>query len=115
MANKESYLGEFEHIVLLSLIRLGDNAYGTSIRQVIEERIHRDVSIGALYATLERLEKKGLVNSRIGESTAERGGRAKRYFHVTAVGKRMLQDTRNSLEIMWEGLNLRSFLTVLDK
>jgi len=107
MANKESYLGEFEHILLLALLRLGKNAYGRVIRQVIEERINRNVSIGALYATLERLEKKGYVTTKTGEPTPERGGRAKRYFKVSAAGKRALMDTRNSLENMWQGLSLR--------
>jgi len=107
MANKESYLGEFEHIVLLALVRLGKNAYGRVIRQVIEDRINRNVSIGALYATLERLEKKGYLTTRTGEPTPERGGRAKRYFKVSASGKRAVLDTRNSLETMWQGLNLR--------
>ena len=109
MANKESYLGEFEHILLLALLRLGKNAYGRVIRQVIEERINRNVSIGALYATLERLEKKGYVTTKTGEPTPERGGRAKRYFKVSAAGKRALMDTRNSLENMWQGLSLRVF------
>ena len=80
MANKETYLGEFEQIVLLALIHLKENAYGMTIRMEINERIGRDVSIGAVYTTLERLEKKGFIVSEIGETTPQRGGKAKRYF-----------------------------------
>ena len=74
-SKKEKYLGEFEQVALLALIRLGDQAYGAKIRQLIHEQIDRDVAIGALYSTLERLEKKGMVTSKLGEPTAERGGR----------------------------------------
>ena len=80
MANKETYLGEFEHIVLLALIRLKDDAYGMTIRMEIDERIGRSVSIGAVYTTLERLETKGFITSKMGEATPQRGGKAKKYF-----------------------------------
>lgn len=106
MANKESYLGEFENIVLLAVLRLGKNAYGMTIRQEIETRVNRNVSIGALYATLERLEKKGYVQSKTGEPTPQRGGRAKRYFRVSASGIQALQDTKTNLESMWQGIEL---------
>ena len=76
MANKQSYLGEFEHLVLLSIMQLSDNAYGVTVRRYLKETINRDVSIGALYATVERLEKKGFITSRKGEAKAERGGKA---------------------------------------
>ena len=101
MPTRDEYLGEFEHIVLLALLRLGNTAYGMSVRSTIYKRIERDVSIGALYATLERLEKKGYVKSRMGESTEKRGGRAKRYFEVTAKGRKVLTDTRDRIEAMW--------------
>lgn len=104
MANKETYLGEFEQIVLLALIHLKENAYGMTIRMEINERIGRDVSIGAVYTTLERLEKKGLIVSKIGETTPQRGGRAKRYFHITPTGKIKLNEARKNFEIMWQGL-----------
>ncbi len=105
MGNKETYLGEFEHIVLLALIRLGKDAYGMTIRMEIDERIGRSVSIGAVYTTLERLEKKGLILSQMGEATPQRGGKAKKYFEITPAGKEKLQEARKSMEIMWQGLN----------
>ncbi|WP_462169932.1 PadR family transcriptional regulator [Pseudoalteromonas xiamenensis] len=86
MNEKEKYLGEFEQMVLLAIVRLKQDAYGATIRQLLAETIQRDVSIGALYTTLDRLEKKGLLTSMLGESTSERGGRAKKYFNVTADG-----------------------------
>src|SRR6267154_2566005 len=80
------YRGEFEHIVVLALLRLSGRAYGVTVRQEIEVRIGREVSIGAIYATLDRLEAKGYVKSQLGDPTPERGGRSKRFFHVTAKG-----------------------------
>ena len=105
MANKETYLGEFEHIVLLALIHLKDDAYGMTIRMEIDERIGRSVSIGAVYTTLERLETKGFITSKMGEATPQRGGKAKKYFAITPAGKSKLQEARKNLEIMWQGLN----------
>lgn len=99
-------LGEFEHIVLLTLIRLGDDAYGMSIRASIQELIHRDISIGAIYTTLERLQAKGYVNSRIGEATAIRGGRAKKYFSITGKGRKALKAVRANLEVLWDGIQI---------
>jgi DNA-binding PadR family transcriptional regulator len=99
-----AYLGEFEHIVLLAVMRLGDAAYGVTVRQEIETRTGRDVSIGAIYATLSRLETKGLVRSRAGEPTAERGGRAKRLFHVTPSGVRSINEAQRVLKQMLDGL-----------
>ena len=101
-----SYLGEFEHIVLLALLRLEDRAYGVSIRQEIQTRTKREVSIGAVYATLDRLETKGYVKSSLGEPTAERGGRSKRFFRTTAKGVTALNHTRQALRRMTEGLEL---------
>jgi DNA-binding PadR family transcriptional regulator len=106
MANKESYLGEFEHIVLLTVLRAGDEAYGVSIRQQVKALIDRDVSIGALYATLDRLEKKAYIIHRSGLPTPERGGRAKRYFRLTSAGLLALQKTKENLESLWHGLAL---------
>jgi DNA-binding PadR family transcriptional regulator len=99
-----AYLGEFEHIVLLAVLRLGEAAYGVTVRQEIETRTGRDVSIGAIYATLTRLEAKGLVRSRAGEPTAERGGRAKRLFRVTAYGVRSINEAQRVLKRMLDGL-----------
>ena len=105
--DKEKFLGEFEQFLLLAILRLGDNAYGSTIRQLLAESISRDVTIGALYTTLERLEKKGLVESRMGESTAERGGRAKKYFKVSAQGQSALKRSKQALSNMWQGLALK--------
>ncbi len=80
MSKREEPLGSLEHIVLLAVMRLGEEAYGITVRREIETTTGRDVSIGAVYATLVRLESKGFVKSAAGEPTAERGGRAKRYF-----------------------------------
>ena len=104
------YLGEFEHIVLLALMRLGNEAYGVTVRKEIEQRTGREVSIGAIYSTLGRLETKGLVKSRVGEPTAARGGRAKRHFDITGRGVRAVNRTHESLRSMSDGLaTVRSF------
>ena len=101
------YLGEFEHVVLLALLRLGDEAYGVTVRQEIALRTGRDVSVGAIYATLGRLETKGFVRSRVGAPTAERGGRAKRHFRVTAKGIAIVERTHDALRRMADGLALK--------
>ena len=109
MSGRMDYLGELEHIILLALIRLGEDAYGVTVRQEIETRTGRDVSIGATYTTLDRMEAKGYVRSRIGEPTVERGGRAKRHFAVTARGVAAVNRTHEALKGMAEGLKIRSF------
>jgi DNA-binding PadR family transcriptional regulator len=91
-------------MVLLALIRLGDDAYGVPISREIEERGGREVALGSVYAALERLEGKGLVSSRLGDPTAERGGRAKRYFQITADGLREVRATQRALTNLWKGL-----------
>ena len=101
-----NYLGEFEHIIVLALLRLEDRAYGVTVRQEIEFRTNREVSIGAVYATLDRLETKGYVKSHRGEPTPERGGRSKRFFRVTAKGEAAVNRTQRSLQSMTEGLDL---------
>ena len=105
MANRD-YLGEFEHIVVLALLRLADRAYGVTVRQEIEARTSREISIGAIYATLDRLEAKGYVKSHLGEPTPERGGRSKRFFRVTAKGVAAVNRTHREIESMVEGLKL---------
>ena len=100
------HLGEFEHIVLLALLRLEERAYGVTVRREIQGRIGREVSIGAVYATLDRLQAKGYVNSYHGHPTPERGGRSKRFFRVTAEGMAALSRTHRALERMTEGLVL---------
>ena len=99
-------LGELEHLVLLAVLRLDGEGYGTSLRRELEGRAGRSVAVGALYATLERLEEKGYVRGELGEPTPERGGRSKRYYRTTAAGKRALSKSRAVLESMWEGLAL---------
>jgi PadR family transcriptional regulator PadR len=110
MATKQSGnsspLGEFEHIVLLALLRLGEDAYGMSVRVTIQELTKRDISIGAIYTTLERLEQKGYVESRLGEATSKRGGRAKKYFSVTGIGRKALREVRETLEVLWQGIQI---------
>lgn len=101
MANKSSYLGEFEHVVMLSVLSLKDNAYGVTIRQNLKAEIGREVAIGALYSTAERLEKKGLLSSKKGEAVSERGGKAKRYFNITPLGMSALKVTKKQLETLW--------------
>jgi PadR family transcriptional regulator PadR len=97
-------LGSLEHIILLALARLDGSAHGMIVRREIEKRTGRNVSIGAVYATLERLEAKGYVSSFTGEPTAERGGRAKRLFRVEAAGKKALQVSEQTIRNMTAGL-----------
>lgn len=100
------FLGEFEIIVMAALVRLGENAYGVSIIAEIENRAERKVSIGALYATLSRLEEKKYVRARMGEATAERGGRAKKYFQITALGQAQLDKSVRALQKMLGDLDV---------
>ena len=102
--SKRGYLGNFELMVMLVLIRLGENAYGIPIAHEIEMKSGREVSLGSIYATLERLEAKGLVSSKLGEPTQERGGRAKKFFGVTAKGMREVSETQRVLKLLWQGL-----------
>lgn len=104
--SSRDYLGEFEHIVLLAVLRLDEQAYGVTIRREIETRTKREVSIGAIYATLGRLEAKGYVRSRVGDPTPERGGRSKRYFRVTSQGVSAVHRTHSALRRLTEGLDL---------
>ena len=104
---KGDFLGEFEQLVLIALLRLGDEAYGMAVRREIEGRANRDVSIGAVYATLDRLEEKGLVKSRLGEVTESRGGRARKCFTITAAGSRALERSQQALRQMLDGLPVR--------
>jgi PadR family transcriptional regulator PadR len=97
-------LGSLEHIILLALVRVDGTPHGMVVRREIEERTGRNISIGAVYATLERLEAKGYVSSFVGEPTPERGGRAKRLFRVEAAGKRALQISEETIRCMTAGL-----------
>jgi len=99
-------LGEFEQLILLAILRLGDRAYGVTIRTEISERAGRTVAPGALYTALDRLEDKGLVKARVGEPTPQRGGRAKRYFTVTPSGARALARAQHAFQRLLEGLDV---------
>ncbi len=110
MPSREN-LGEFEHLVLLALLRLGDEAYGVTVRREIASRARRDVSIGAVYATLDRMEKKGYVRSQMGDPTPERGGKRKRFFRITGSGAAAVNRTHRTLKSMAEGLRLSEKLS----
>jgi DNA-binding PadR family transcriptional regulator len=100
-------IGGLEHLVLLAVARLEDDAYGMSIRREIHGRASRDVAIGAVYATLERLEDKGLVRSVTKDPSADRDGRARRFFELTGSGERALVATADAHRRMWAGLRLK--------
>lgn len=97
-------MGEFEKAILLAILHLGDGAYGTAIWRLIEERGGRDVAIGAVYTTLDRLTKKGYLSARVGEPTPERGGRAKKFYAVEPQGRQALIQSRDFLSRMWGDL-----------
>jgi PadR family transcriptional regulator len=97
-------LGEFEQLMLLALVRLGDEAYGVRMRQEIEERTGRAISAGAVYTALERLEARGFVASALGEPTPERGGRRKRYYQLLPAGAEALGRSYAALSKMAHGL-----------
>jgi DNA-binding PadR family transcriptional regulator len=101
---KGGSLGEFEHLILLAVLRLGAEAYGMRVRREIAERTGRDVTIGGVYATLDRLAAKGLVRSVLSDPTPERGGRAKRSFTVTGAGLAAVNRAREEFASMAEGL-----------
>ena len=98
------YLGEFEQLVLLAIMRLGDDAYAVPIREELARRARRAVARGALYTALERLETKGLLRSRMSDPLPERGGRSRRYFQVTAPGLAAVRNARAALLGLWQGL-----------
>jgi DNA-binding PadR family transcriptional regulator len=103
---QEPNLGEFEQIVLLAILRLKDEAYGVSIRAEITQRTGREPPSGALYTTLDRLQRKALLRSRMGEPTPQRGGRAKRYYTVTASGIAAITRAQRAFRNMLAGLTL---------
>ena len=100
-------LGEFEQLVLFALVHLGPDAYGATVRREIESRTGREVAISAVYTTLERLEGKGFVCSRVGEPTAERGGRRRRHFELLPAGARALKTAYDAFTGMTAGLERR--------
>jgi PadR family transcriptional regulator PadR len=101
---KRSYLGEFELMVILTVMKLGDDAYGVPVSRELEKQLRREVSVGSVYAALERLEMKDLIASSLGDPTPERGGKAKRYFRVTKQGLQEVYETRQVLTRLWHGL-----------
>jgi len=98
------YLTDFELMILLSILRVGENAYGVPIAREIEETGGRTVLLGAIYTALDRLEQNGLVTSSYGDPTPERGGRAKRYFKLTGKGLKSVKDTRRAFTALWSGI-----------
>jgi len=101
---KKYQLGEFEEVVMLTVGVLYDEAYGVSIKKEIETRLSRKVSVGALQSALKRLEDKGYLKSREGEATEERAGRPKKYFQITAYGKRAMEYTKNTRDDLWNSI-----------
>ena len=99
-----SILGEFEQVVLLAILRLGDDAYAVTIRDEIERCTGRDVARGSIYITLDRLETKGYLRSRLADPTPERGGRAKRYYALRPRAVGALKESRRALVALWRGL-----------
>ena len=100
----ESYLGEFEYMVLLVILRLGEGAYGVAVMDELDRRIGRRASRGATYMTLDRMETKGLVTTHLGEPTAERGGRAKRLISLTAKGIEAVRRSHAAFQALTDGL-----------
>ena len=105
---KGAHLGEFEELVLLAVAGLGDDAYGVSIKELLDRETSRDVSIGAVYAALDRLEEKALVTSHDAEGPAVRGGRRRRAFVVTRTGRSALQAMRQVRERLWRAATARA-------
>lgn len=101
---KGTHLGEFEEIVLLSVAILAHDAYGNTIKEEIRKRMGRNPSIGALHASLQRLEEKGYLESAEGETTPERGGRRKRYYKVTKTGVKAMQQVKELRDSMWKSV-----------
>lgn len=97
-------LGAFEQAVLLAVVRLGDEAYGRAILREVQTRLERDVAAGAVHATLERLENKRLLSSRLGAGTPVRAGRPRRYYRLQPAGVRALNDARAAVDSIWQGL-----------
>ena len=104
MSESRAPLGTFELMVLLGVLRRGDGAYATAVRDEIGDWTGRELSRGAVYATLDRLEDKGLLDSELGDPTPERGGRAKRYYRLSEAGLEAVRESRRTLRIAWGGL-----------
>ncbi len=103
--SERPFLGEFELLIMLAVLRLEENAYAVTIRRDVEARTGRKLARGAVYVTLDRLARKGYLTSSMADPTPERGGRGKRYYAVTAAGRHSVRDTRSALSQMWSGLD----------
>ena len=103
-AQKQVTLTGYEHLILLSVLRNGERAYGVSIQQELDRTARRPTTRAAIYVALRRLENRGLLESRLAEPTAERGGRAKRFYQLTTLGLAAVKAERSSLAQMWSGL-----------
>lgn len=103
---QKNYLGEFEELVLLTISMLGDEAYGVAIKETLEQKANRTITIGSLHSTIARLEEKGLLKSSLGEATAVRGGRRKRNFQLTASARQVLQHIKSLRDELWSLSNL---------
>jgi DNA-binding PadR family transcriptional regulator len=101
---QSDYLGEFEQMVLLSVLRLGTNAYGVTVHEELGRTTGREVRRGAVYVALERLQAKGMLSSSFGEPSASRGGRAKRFYRVEPAGGAALRASRDALMNLWDGV-----------
>lgn len=101
---KGTYLGEFQEIVLLTILVLEENAYGITIQDEIGKRTGRDVSRGALHTALTRLDEKGFISSEYGGATAARGGRRKRFYQVTNLGKNALEEAKSLRDDLWNSI-----------
>ena len=102
MKQMRRLIGSLELVVLLAVIRLGEHAYGVPVTREVARASRSEWSIASIYAALERLEAKGLLASELGDPTPERGGRAKKYFHVTAEGMKVVRDTQRTLSAFWQ-------------
>ena len=100
-------LGDLEQLVLLAILQLGDDAYGVTIARILREKAGRDLAMATVYTTLDRLETKGYLESSLGEPSAERGGKRKRYFRVNAAGQRAVRDSLTALHALTAGLGRR--------
>ena len=98
------YLREFEQLVLLSVLRLGENAYGGEIRRDLEETAHRSVSVATIYVALSRMEQRGFIRSWTGDPTPVRGGKSKKYYALELEGMDALREAKATLERMWQGV-----------
>jgi DNA-binding PadR family transcriptional regulator len=106
IVSKGDYLGEFEHLVLLAVVRVEDGAYGLTVRQELEACTGREVTIGAVYSTLDRLESKGLLRSHRTAPESRPGGRSRRQFELTDNGRAALETSRSLIDRMWQGVQL---------